>query len=118
MTASRRSRHKKNSIFVDQLLAERQRIARDLHDTLGQSLSAVISQLDAADAISQQEPDRLKYHILQARHFAGETLRVAREAVWDLRASILEGKGISGALRVLAEQLADSGSTKVSFSCH
>jgi NarL family two-component system sensor histidine kinase YdfH len=68
------------------LTAERQRMARELHDTLAQGLAGLILQLEAADAhISNSRPERAQAIIHQAMSRARDTLSNARRVIDDLR---------------------------------
>jgi NarL family two-component system sensor histidine kinase YdfH len=69
------------------LLAERQRLARDLHDTLAQGLTGVIMQLQAANArLATGRYERAHEAVQQAMACARVTLADARGAIDDLRA--------------------------------
>ena len=68
------------------LTTERQRMARELHDTLAQGLAGLILQLEAADShISNQNPQKAQSIIQQAMSRARTTLSDARRAIRDLR---------------------------------
>ncbi|MCM3748851.1 sensor histidine kinase [Paenibacillus pasadenensis] len=68
------------------LANERQRMSRDLHDTLAQGLAGIVMQLDAADAhIGKGNTDRAGQIIRQSRDGARRTLAEARLAIDNLR---------------------------------
>ncbi len=65
---------------------ERQRMARELHDTLSQGLAGLILQLEAADAhLSNKHPERAQEIVQQSMETARSVLGDARNAISDLR---------------------------------
>jgi len=71
------------------IAAERQRMARELHDTLSQGLAGLILQLEAADAhLTKEHPDRAHKIVKDAMEQARGTLADARRAIGDLRSSV------------------------------
>jgi len=65
---------------------ERQRMARELHDTLSQGLAGLILQLEAADAhLVGNRPERVRAILQQSMEKARGTLTEARQAIDDLR---------------------------------
>jgi signal transduction histidine kinase len=79
---------------------ERKRIARELHDTVGQSLSSLMVGIAVLDRLSDDEADS-KSRELQM--LAGETLTQVRELSRELRPSALDDLGLSAALERYAE---------------
>ncbi|GLW06106.1 histidine kinase [Microtetraspora sp. NBRC 13810] len=88
------------------VLDERQRLAREIHDTIAQDLIALITQLRAADGAAD-EADRRR-HTGQAQALAGQALTEARRSVRALRPEPLEGSALSDALVHLAERWSET----------
>jgi PAS domain S-box-containing protein len=87
---------------------ERNRIARDIHDTLAQGFTGIIVQLEAAeDAGRRGLVDEAGQHLLKARQLARESLSEARRSVQALRPRPLEAGGVVHALRALFGKLTD-----------
>jgi signal transduction histidine kinase len=86
------------------MLAERTRLARDIHDTLAQGLTGIIVQLGAAQqALRTNHPDANEHLDLAAR-MARESLAEARRSVWNLRAEALERGDLRHALNGLVDR--------------
>ena len=85
---------------------ERNRLARELHDTLAHSLSAVTVQLGAVKTLLGSNPDAAKALLDQADDSARDGLQEARRALQALRASPLEDLGLVLALEGLAKEAA------------
>ncbi len=80
--------------------AERERIARDLHDLLGHTLTVITMKLDLARRLLAHEPDRARNEIVEAEQTARNALAEVREAVAGYRAEGLDAE-ISRARRSL-----------------
>jgi PAS domain S-box-containing protein len=99
------------------VMAERNRMARDIHDTLAQGFTGVIVQLEAAgEAMSQSRTARVSDHLNQAGELARESLREARRSVQALRPQALEGKQLSEALKDLAKKMTAGTTVKAEFT--
>lgn len=99
-------------------LAERERIAREIHDTVAQGLSSIQMLLHAAERDVDDEPTREKLQL--ARETAAENLRETRRFIRELTPPSLDEHTLPAALRRLTEavneQAEQSGSaTRVSF---
>jgi signal transduction histidine kinase len=80
---------------------ERQRMAREIHDTLAQGLTGIITQLQAADEAADDPAERRR-HFEVAIGLARESLTEARRSVDALRPQPLERTRLAGALRDVA----------------
>jgi signal transduction histidine kinase len=87
-------------------LAERQRLARDLHDTLTQGFASVVLLLEAAqESLATGRPvDR---HIEQALRSARDNLAESRRVVWALRPRPLAEQPLPQALQELTGRLGE-----------
>ncbi len=87
-------------------LEERNRLAREIHDTLAQGLAAITLQLETADALLDRpaQQERIRQAIQQALTLTRTNLEEARRSVLDLRAAPLEGKTLAAALETLVEE--------------
>ena len=88
---------------------ERLRLARELHDTLAHTLSALAVQADAALTVGEAAPERTSALLEQMAVSARSGLDETRRALRALRASPLEELGLVEALRTLAEDRAARG---------
>jgi PAS domain S-box-containing protein len=99
------------------VMAERNRMARDIHDTLAQGFTGVIVQLEAAgEAMSQSRTAKVSDHLNQAGELARESLREARRSVQALRPQALEGKQLSEALKDLVKKMTAGTTVKAEFT--
>jgi signal transduction histidine kinase len=80
------------------VLEERQRLAREIHDTLAQGFASIIVHLEQTDQISQLEQSPAKGHIDLARSVAREGLEESRRMMAALRPEVLEQRGLPEAL--------------------
>ena len=85
-------------------IEERNRLAREIHDTLAQGLAAITLQLETADALTEQRPERAQEAIRRALTLARANLEEARRSVIDLRAVPLQNRTLPEALRELAHE--------------
>ena len=81
---------------------ERQRMAREIHDTLAQGLTGIITQLQAAEQASE-DPAGWRRHFLAATRLARESLSEARRSVDALRPEPLERGRLSDAISDVAD---------------
>jgi signal transduction histidine kinase len=87
------------------VLAERARIARDLHDTLAQGFTGIALHLEAANKRLDAQPERARESLERAKALANSSLVEARRAVWDLREEPRHDGGLLAALADTARTL-------------
>jgi signal transduction histidine kinase len=83
---------------VSATLAERNRVARELHDTIAQSLTALRLQLEAATRAWSTHPERAYQRLQRAHELSQSTLDDVRRSVWDLGSSLVDGHALTEAL--------------------
>lgn len=98
-------------------LAERNRIARELHDTIAQGLTAVAMQLEAADRAFERDPARSRARLGRANALARETLAEVRRSVWTLAAPVVEGQALGQALAELTARFGERTGLEAAY-CH
>jgi signal transduction histidine kinase len=85
--------------------AERARVARDLHDQIGQSLTSVLLGLRLVDgtlATEAPDLDDARAHTAEVRALVAQALDEVRRIAFDLRPTVLDDVGLVAALRRLA----------------
>jgi signal transduction histidine kinase len=83
------------------VLDERQRMAREIHDTLAQGLTGIITQLAAA-SLAREDPAEREHHLAAAAELARESLREARRSVAAMTPEALRDSQLPDALRQVA----------------
>ncbi len=90
--------------------AERLRVAQELHDELGQSLTAVLLDLARAE---RQAPEQLKDQLRGIQEGVRAGLDDARRIALELRPEALDDLGLAAALLVLADHLTERAGIEV-----
>jgi signal transduction histidine kinase len=87
------------------VVEERNRLARDLHDAVVQTLFSVVLTADAAALLVDRDPAGAKLELERLRALAHDALRELRSLVFELRPADLEAEGLTTTLRKHAEVL-------------
>ena len=93
------------------ILAERQRLSTEIHDTLAQGLSSQQMLLQAAERVWQADPDTARGHIRDAAEITSRSLAEARRFVHDLAPADLAERTLAEALSALADRESGAGLT-------
>ena len=92
------------------ILAERNRLAREIHDTLAQGLTATAVQLRLAKKSSLNGSTQLTQQLDNAQALVSESLEEARKSIWNMRSQVLETGDLATALGgILKQMCADTG---------
>jgi two-component system NarL family sensor kinase len=96
-------------------LEERNRLAREIHDTLAQGLAGITLQLETAEALLESgvPAEAVQASVEQALSSARQNLEDARRSVLDLRAAPLEGRSLPEALARLVSDFNQRGDLQV-----
>ena len=97
------------------VMEERNRMAREIHDTLAQGFTGIILQLEAAEQSLDGDKSDLLQHLNRARSLARGSLNEARRSVWNLRPQALERTSLVEALRQEVARLAQSSDIAARF---
>ncbi len=80
-------------------LEERNRLAREIHDTLAQSIVGIMVRLEAAEALANRDPEAARAEVHSARELARQSLEEARRSVWNLHPRALGTGTLTEAVR-------------------
>ncbi|MUL35438.1 sensor histidine kinase [Gloeocapsopsis dulcis] len=85
-------------------LQERNRIARDIHDSLGHSLTALNLQLETALKLWQSNPAKAQTFLAQAKNLGSQALQEVRQSVSAMRSDPLHGQSLEVAIAALVTE--------------
>jgi signal transduction histidine kinase len=117
---AQRSRHRREqhalTVRYESTLAERSRIAQELHDTLLQGFTGITIQLRAIQRVLTRRPEEGAAALETALSAADTALRDARNTIWDMRAVELEGRDLSEALEGAVRSVMSGSSVAHGFT--
>jgi signal transduction histidine kinase/ligand-binding sensor domain-containing protein len=108
-----RQLHRQFEMTLDARVAERTRIARDLHDTLLQSFHGLLLRFQTAFNLLPDRPAESKQVLASAIDQAAGAITEGRDAVQGLRASATEVNDLADSIRALGEELAGEDAAEV-----
>ncbi len=100
------------------VLEERNRIAREIHDTLAQGFVAVSVQLEIVARLLTSSTENAKEHLNQARALVRDSLSEARSAIWELRSQSAEHGDLAARLSKMVNQVTASSPAKARVEVH
>jgi signal transduction histidine kinase len=87
------------------VMAERNRIAREIHDTLAQGFVAVSVQLQIVSRLLGGSTESARQHLGQAQELVRQGLEDARKAIWELRSQSAENQDLAAQLAKMADRV-------------
>ncbi len=97
-------------------LQERNRIARDIHDSLGHSLTALNLQLETALKLWSADPTKATTFLVQAKRLGSTALQDVRHSVSAMRSDPLQGQSLEEAIASLGKELHHSTGISPTYS--
>ncbi len=97
------------------VLEERNRMAREIHDTMAQGFTGIVLQMEAAEQSIEESSDSLADHLGRAKALAREGLQEARRSVWGLLPQALEQMPLDAALQQEVRRFDAGGTEKINF---
>ncbi len=98
---------------ISATLAERDRLAGEIHDSLEQGLSAIMMQTDAA-AKQMHQPEEVSRFLAVIKNMAGFSRAEVQHAVWDMQSPLLENADLGTALHRIAREISAGDLPRVS----
>ena len=97
------------------VLEERNRMAREIHDTMAQGFTGIVLQLEAAEQALDETPGEVPVHLGRAKDLARKCLQEARRSVWNLLPRALEERPLDAAIEDAVRQFGSDGPENATF---
>ena len=112
--AGEMERRREAAIEFRAALAERTRLANNLHDTLLQGLAGAVLQLDACRyKLESGQPQAAKAQLVKSKRMVQHAANDLRNSVWALRVAPLEGRTLGESIEIVAGHLAGGTSPQI-----
>ncbi len=105
--------YKRNILEIQEI--ERQRIARDMHDTVVQNLTSLIHKIEICDKIGDVDPVRCKLEMRVMKNIIRETIQDLRKIIFDLRPFSLEEISLEDAIERELSKIRSFGIVTISY---
>lgn len=100
------------------VLGERNRIAREIHDTLAQGFAGISVQLEIVSRKLESSGETARQHLDTARMLVRSSLAEARRSIWELRSQGVESGDLPSRLSQMTTQMGGSGRPKIVLEVH
>ena len=116
--ANRRLRQYALTIENQAILQERNRIAREIHDSVGHALTAQSIQLENTALFLTTNQDKAAYHLQNARQLGKDALQNVRQSVATLRNHPLKDRSLKIAIEQLIKDFKRNSNIAIAFNLH
>lgn len=96
---------------------ERNRLAREIHDTLGHSFVGIITGIEACATLMDVAPDATKVQLMAIAEVARQGMTDVRRSVKALRPDALEKMDLEKALTQMVKEIESATSAEISYQC-
>lgn len=96
---------------------ERNRLAREIHDTLGHSLTGIITGIEACTALMDVAPDATKLQLKAIADVARQGITDVRRSVKALRPDALERADLASALMETIDEMRSATNVQIDYRC-
>lgn len=97
------------------VIEERNRLARELHDSVTQKLFGIVLTAEAAGTLLDQDSERARAQLARLQELAAEAMEELRSLIFELRPGSLEGEGLATTLRKHVDVLRRVHSSEISL---
>lgn len=94
-------------------LAERDRLAGEIHDSLEQGLNGILMQLEGVDSKLDEDSNGARYYLEMARSMVRFSRSEVRHSLWNLESQLLTNGDLGAALTEIARQMNSSNRVQV-----
>lgn len=91
------------------VVEERNRLSREIHDTIAQSLTVLCMKLDLAGDMIESDPAAAKVELDSIKLFTNRCVEDVRRSIWDLRPQALESSSLVEAVKLEMAKVRESG---------
>jgi ligand-binding sensor domain-containing protein/signal transduction histidine kinase len=108
-------RMKRVAMEFNAAFAERNRLAREIHDTLAQGFVAITLQLEVAKRLFGDKDQSIKEHLDQTLALANSSLSEARRSIWELRSQGSHSQDFPALLAGIVQQARMQSSAEITL---
>ena len=98
------------------VLRERNRLAREVHDSLAQGLTSIVLQLEGAEDVLTKDSQEAQKHIVRARTLARSSLEETRRSLVAMHAPILHETSLPDTIEQVISELREESSARIELS--